>query len=105
MKYASNYRVVLEGKCIMARRYLSSVRPKGQITLPAAVRREFDINPRDHVVFEVADGEMRVIPEASSLETVFASVPALSISYEDGALERIAKNERVHAFAAKMRES
>ncbi len=89
----------------MSRRYTSSVSPKGQVTLPIEVRRQFDINPRDHVIIVVVDGEIHLRPEASSFESVFASVPALPFAYEDGDLERIAKDERARAFAAKMRES
>jgi AbrB family looped-hinge helix DNA binding protein len=89
----------------MIRRYSSSVSPKGQITLPIEIRRQFNIDPRDHVTFEVVDGQIRVIPEPSSLESVYASIPALPFEYEDGELERIAKDERAKAFADKMRES
>ena len=88
----------------MHRRYSSSVSPKGQITLPIEIRRELDINPRDHVVLELADGYIRVIPETSSLESVFASVPALPIAYKDGDLERIAKDERMEKYVAELRK-
>ena len=79
----------------MKRRYRSSVSPKGQITLPIEIRRQLNIGPRDHVDIELVDGEIRVIPWRYNLETVRGSVPALPFHYEDGELERIAKDEKV----------
>ncbi len=88
----------------MIRRYSGSVSPKGQITLPIEMRRELNIEPRDRVNIELVDGQIRVVPEVSSLESVFASIPALPFTFEDGDLECIAKDERAAALVAKMRE-
>jgi AbrB family looped-hinge helix DNA binding protein len=41
---------------------ISSVSPKGQITIPMEIRDEFDIAPRDRVVFEVVDGVIQITP-------------------------------------------
>lgn len=79
----------------MKRRYRSSVSPKGQITLPIEIRRQLNISPRDHVDIELVDGEIRVIPWRFNIKTVMGSVPALPFQYEDGELERIAKDEKV----------
>lgn len=79
----------------MARRYTSSVSPKGQITLPIELRRELNIGPRDHVDIELHDGEIHIIPWRYNLETVAASIPALPFPYVDGETERIATDEKV----------
>jgi AbrB family looped-hinge helix DNA binding protein len=48
-------------------RYYSSVSPKGQITLPAEVRRRLGIKVRDEVAIEVEDEIVRVVPVRSRL--------------------------------------
>lgn len=79
----------------MKRRYRSSVSPKGQITLPIEIRRQLNISARDHVDIELVDGVIHVIPWRFNLKTVAGSIPALPFPYEDGELERIAKDEKV----------
>jgi AbrB family looped-hinge helix DNA binding protein len=57
--------------------YTSSVSPKGQITLPAELRRELDIEPKDIVVIALEDGKIQVETAKSRLHSVYQSVPAL----------------------------
>lgn len=85
----------------MKRRYTSSVSPKGQITLPIELRRKYHIDAKDRVAIEDDGDRISVLPEASSLESIYASIPKLQFEYEDGDLERIAKDERVEAFKKK----
>jgi AbrB family looped-hinge helix DNA binding protein len=59
------------------RRYTSSVSPKGQVTIPAEVRRRFRIGPRDRVTFEVEGNVVRLVPAEFTLESAHASVPPL----------------------------
>jgi AbrB family looped-hinge helix DNA binding protein len=79
----------------MKRRYISSVSPKGQITLPIEIRRQLNIRPRDHVDIELVDGAIRVTPWPYNLDTVMASVPALPFPYVDGETEHIAWEDAV----------
>ncbi|HEV8634715.1 MAG TPA: AbrB/MazE/SpoVT family DNA-binding domain-containing protein [Chloroflexota bacterium] len=51
----------------MARSYTSSVSPKGQITLPAEIRRELGLKPRDRVEIVLEDGMAKVRPRRSRL--------------------------------------
>jgi AbrB family looped-hinge helix DNA binding protein len=57
--------------------YTSSVSQKGQITLPAELRRELDIEPKDIVVIALEDGKIQVETAKSRLHAVYQSVPAL----------------------------
>ena len=60
------------------RPHFSSVSPKGQITLPAEIRRELGIEPRDQVAITLVNGTVQVIPAAQRLRRHFGSVPPLS---------------------------
>ncbi|MGE0543960.1 MAG: AbrB/MazE/SpoVT family DNA-binding domain-containing protein [Dehalococcoidia bacterium] len=56
----------------------SSVRPKGQVTLPRELRRRWGIKPKDRVTFCV-DADTVIITRArSSVEESFGAVPPLS---------------------------
>ncbi len=49
------------------RRFYSSVSPKGQITLPAEVRRLLGIEPKDQVAIELVDSAVRISKVESRL--------------------------------------
>ena len=58
--------------------YVSSVSPKGQITLPAAVRRRLGLKAKDKVTIQVDGDDVRLLPARFTLETAAGSVPALA---------------------------
>ena len=53
---------------------LSSVSPKGQITIPVAIRRLLGVKPKDTVAFAVKDGQVTISPARFSLEPAFGSL-------------------------------
>jgi AbrB family looped-hinge helix DNA binding protein len=53
---------------------VSSVSPKGQVTIPIEIRRRLGIKPKDKVAFRVDDGQVRLIPARFTLETAYGSV-------------------------------
>jgi AbrB family looped-hinge helix DNA binding protein len=55
--------------------YTSSVSPKGQITLPAELRKELEIEPKDVVVIELEDGKIQIEKAESNLLSGFGVVP------------------------------
>ncbi len=57
---------------------LSSVSPKGQITIPVAIRRLLGVKPKDTVAFAIKDGQVTISPARFSLESAFALI---SIAY------------------------
>jgi AbrB family looped-hinge helix DNA binding protein len=63
---------------VTERPHFSSVSPKGQITLPAAIRRELGIEPKDRVAITLVNGTVQVMPAAQRLRRHFGTVPPLS---------------------------
>ncbi len=55
--------------------YTSSVSPKGQITLPADLRKELEIEPKDVVVIVLEDGKIRVEKAEAELLSGFGVIP------------------------------
>lgn len=55
--------------------YTSSVSQKGQITLPADLRKELDIEPKDVVVIALEDGHIAVEKAGTNLLSGFGVVP------------------------------
>lgn len=58
-------------------RYVSSVTQKGQVTIPGPLRKALKIQPKDQVVFELVDGEVRLRPVKSAVLTSFGAVKPL----------------------------
>jgi AbrB family looped-hinge helix DNA binding protein len=75
--------------------FVSSVSPKGQVTIPAEVRKRFGIKPRDKVTFYVDGDDVRLRPTSFTLETAAGSVPALKEPLDWKEVERRAKDEHV----------
>jgi AbrB family looped-hinge helix DNA binding protein len=81
------------------RRISSSVTKRGQVTLPAAVRRRLGIDAPGRVVFEVDDDGVRLAPEEYTLESIFGILPPLPEGMSiDDAIE-LAKEEHVLKIA------
>lgn len=77
--------------------YISSVSPKGQITIPAEIRELLGIKPKDKVIFEMGEERVKIRPLAARLEASYQAIPALTpartleemmeIAHEDHAQE------------------
>ena len=50
---------------------------RGQVTLPAPVRRMLGIKPKEKVTFEIDGDEIRIVPPRFTVATVRGSVPPL----------------------------
>jgi len=61
---------------LQAREFHSRVSPKGQITLPAEIRRKLDIKPKDVVVIDFEKQAVRIRRKAR-IQDFYQSVPAL----------------------------
>ena len=77
----------------------SSVSPKGQITLPADMRRELGIEPKDQVAITLVDGTVQVVPAVQRLRRHFGSVPPLSPPREWKDVETIAAQDQAEHAA------
>ncbi len=67
---------------------------RGQVTVPAEVRRLLGLKPRDKVAFAIEDGQVRLLPVAFTLEAAYGSVPALASDADFDEQIRQAKDER-----------
>ena len=52
----------------------TTITQRGQVTIPAEVRRVLGVKHKDKVTFTINDGEVRLAPSAFSLESVYGSV-------------------------------
>ena len=58
--------------------FLSSMSPKGQITLPREVRQRLGLKPKDKVAIYLDADRVTIAPAASTLDAIYQSVPALA---------------------------
>jgi antitoxin PrlF len=77
----------------------SSVSPKGQVTIPAEIRRLLGVRPKDRVRFEVEDGRVRLRPVRSALDELYMSLPGLKTPRTWEELEEIAHEDRAERLA------
>lgn len=73
---------------------VSTMTQRGQVTVPAEVRRMLGLRPRDKVAFAIDEGEVRLVPARFTLESAYRSVLPLTRSVSDKEMTRIAKEER-----------
>lgn len=57
--------------------FVSSLSPKGQITLPVEVRRRMGLKPKDQVAIRVEGDQVSIAPARSALFAAHQSIPAL----------------------------
>lgn len=79
--------------------FVSSVSPKGQITIPAEVRRLLGVKPKDKVAIRVEGDEVRIAPSAPRLEASFMAVPALKKPLTLKEMTEIAREEHAQETA------
>jgi AbrB family looped-hinge helix DNA binding protein len=83
---------------------IGSVTQRGQITIPAEVRKVLGVKPGSKLAFEIADDQVRLVPLKYTLETAFRSVSPLPKPISDKEMSRIAIEERAQEIARKMRQ-
>jgi antitoxin PrlF len=84
--------------------YQSSVSPKGQITVPAEIRRKLGVKPKDKVTLRLEGDGVTIRPASFTLRQVFGSVePATDTDAFQGT-ERSARDERVEVEVRRLQE-
>ena len=73
---------------------VATMTKRGQITVPAEVRKLLGLKPYAKVSFAIDDGEVRLRPAAFTVETAYQSVPALNQPLSDEEIGRIAKEDK-----------
>lgn len=54
--------------------YVSSLTSKGQVTIPAAIRKALGLKPRDKVAFRMVNGTVRIEPAKVSVLDSYGKV-------------------------------
>lgn len=76
---------------------VSKITGKGQVTLPAKVRKYLEVDAGDTVIFDFVD-DMLVIRKAENIENYFNTLPPLDVSYKEKLGEAIASDFRHRYF-------
>jgi len=77
---------------------------KGQVTVPAEVRRLLGVGPSDKVVFRIADGRVELWAAPMTLEDTFGAVKPLQQPEDFRGLRETARRERVQHIVEEMQE-
>jgi AbrB family looped-hinge helix DNA binding protein len=63
---------------VAEREIIMTMTRKGQVTIPAVVRRLLGLEPNKQVAFEIENGEVRIRPAQATLEAAYGAVKPLS---------------------------
>lgn len=86
------------------REIVATITERGQITVPAEVRRILGLKPRQKVAFAIEDGQVRLVPASFTLEAAYGSVAPLRRSEDFDEAIRSAKNERARRGTLEARD-
>ncbi|MHB8644957.1 MAG: AbrB/MazE/SpoVT family DNA-binding domain-containing protein [Thermomicrobiales bacterium] len=78
--------------------HLGVITRKGQITVPADIRRALQLQEGDTVAFRIEDGEVRVRPAKATLADGYQSIPALTVPKTDAEIAAIVRDERATRY-------
>lgn len=82
------------------RELISSVSPKGQITIPLEIRKLLNVKPRDKVAFKVEGEEVKIAPVGSRLAASYMAVAALKHPRSFKEMAEIAREEQAQEAAS-----
>lgn len=77
------------------REVTATVTRRGQITIPAEVRRLLGTKPKSKVTFRISGSQVRLIPTRFTLESVFGSVRSHRRPEDFEKLEQQVREDRV----------
>lgn len=83
----------------------TTITQRGQVTIPAEVRRMLGVKPRDKVAFTIEDGVVRLTPVSFSLETAFGSVKPSTSPEDFDKVSRAAKDGKAEESARELSEA
>jgi len=84
---------------------LSTVTQRGQVTIPAEVRRLLGAKTGDQVAFQIEDGRVHLAPASMTLESAFRSVTPIGSPEDFKRIEAEAKEEHVARQVGKLQRS
>ena len=88
----------------MLKEHIRRITSKGQVTVPAEVRRKLGIKPGETIVFRILDDRIELDRAPMSLEEAFGSVPPLNRPEDFEALGREAWEEHAGKVLDEMDE-
>ncbi len=80
----------------------TTITQRGQVTIPAEVRRALGVKPRDKVAFTIEDDGVHLAPASFSLESVYGSVTPSKRPEDFNEISRIAKEARAEKTAREL---
>ena len=84
---------------------ITTATQRGQVTIPAEVRRLLGIKTGDKVAFQIEDGQVRLAPASMTLESAYGSVKPAGRPEDFKRIEREAKAEHAERQLRKLRRS
>ncbi len=87
----------------MTRAHVSTLSEKGQVTIPAELRRALGLEPNDQLVFRIDEDGLRLEKLPLSFEDVFGAVTPLQRPEDWDTRIREAKDERAESRARRRR--
>jgi AbrB family looped-hinge helix DNA binding protein len=87
----------------MRREIWASVTERGQVTIPAEVRRALGLGKRDKVIFSMEDG-VTVIRRAKHWREVIGSVPPLKEPKTEEEIDAIVARDVAAAYKEELRQ-
>ena len=84
------------------RQITTTITQRGQVTIPAEVRRRLGVGPRDKVAFAIDEDGVRLLPAPFTLESAYGSVTPQQHPENFKAIERAAKDEHVDKVVRKL---
>jgi len=73
---------------------VTTMTQRGQVTVPAEVRRLLGLKPRDKVAFEIEDDKVQLAPVKFTLESAFGSVKPHTRTADFKGISRAARDEK-----------
>ncbi|HLZ68626.1 MAG TPA: hypothetical protein VKV26_01835 [Dehalococcoidia bacterium] len=83
---------------------VASVTERGQVTVPAEVRRLLGTGPHGKIIFQIDGDQVRLKRPAFTLKTAFASVQPLGNEGDFKQIIREVKEERAERTERKLRD-
>ena len=87
------------------RQFTATITERGQMTVPAEVRRALGLGAHSKVTITLKDGTASIEPAKFTLETVYGSVQPISRPEDFKEVSRSARDEHAREVVREMQES
>ena len=84
---------------------VTTMTKRGQVTVPAEVRRLLGLKPRDKVAFAIEEDQVQLMPVKFTPESAFGSVKPATQTDDFKAISRASREEKVNRDISNLRRS